>query len=109
MAWRPSSLSSQRLPGNFFWRLLSSGANCIALKVGTSCMCIILFPNAWMAEMHLLSVYVNYCTCIVKCFLKLFYLYHYLINMCNLLITTGTIETFPKSPDFKLFLATFSP
>src|SRR5260370_26708010 len=36
------ALTEERSPGNFFQRLLSSGANCIALKVGTLCMCIIL-------------------------------------------------------------------
>src|SRR5258707_11677989 len=109
MAWQPGSLSSQRSPGNFFWRLLSSGANCVALKVGTSCTCIILFPNAWMAEMHLSSVYVNYCTCIVKCFSKLIYLYLFPNSMSNLLIETGAIETFPKSSSFKCFSGNFSP
>src|SRR5229473_3972334 len=109
MAWQPGSLSSQRSPGNFFWRLLSSGANCIALKVGTSCTRIILFPNAWMAKMHLLSVYVNYCTCIVKCFLKLIYLYLFPNSMSNLLIKTSTIETFLKSLSFKHFSGNFSP
>src|SRR5229473_5056161 len=108
MAWRPGSLSSQRLPGNFFWRLLSSGANCITLKVGTLCMRIILFPNAWMAEMHLSSMYVDYCTCIVKCFLKLIYLYLFPNSMSNLLIETGAIETFPKSLSFKHFSGNFS-
>src|SRR5713226_1200397 len=97
MAWRPGSLSSQRSPGNFFRRLLSSGANCVALKVETSCTRIIVFPNAWMAEMHLLSMYVNYCTCIVKCFSKLIYLYLFPNSMSNLLIETSTIETFMKS------------
>src|SRR5258708_15444998 len=103
------ALIEERSPGNFFWRLLSSGANCITLKVGTSCMRIILFPNAWMAKMHLSSMYVNYCTCIVKCFLKLIYLYLFPNSMSNLLIKTGAIETFPKSSSFKRFLGNFSP
>src|SRR5229473_3965681 len=109
MAWRPGSLSSQRLPGNFFRRLLSSEANCVALKVETSCMRIILFPNAWMAEMHLLFLYVIYCTFIVKCFSKLIYLYLFPNSMSNLLIETGAIKTFPKSSSFKHFLGNFSP
>src|SRR5260370_3279715 len=72
-------------------------------------MCIILFPNAWMAEMHLLFMYVNYCTCIVKCFLKLIYLYLFPNSMSNLLIETGTIKTFLKSLSFKHFSGNFSP
>jgi glucose-6-phosphate-specific signal transduction histidine kinase len=32
------------------------GKNCVALKVGTSCTCMILFTNAWTAEMHLVRV-----------------------------------------------------
>jgi len=103
------ALTEERSPGNFFRRLLSSGANCVALKVGTSCTRIILFPNAWMAEMHLSSVYVNYCTCIVKCFSKLIYLYLFPNSMSNLLIETGAIETFPKSSSFKRFSGNFSP
>src|SRR5713226_1278248 len=103
------ALTEERSPGNFFRRLLSSGANCIALKVGTLYMCIILFPNAWMAEMHLSSMYVNYCTWIVKCLLKLIYLYLFPNSMSNLLIETSAIKTFPKSLSFKCFLGNFSP
>jgi hypothetical protein len=107
MVWRPGSVSSQRSPRNFFRRLLSSGANCVALKVGTSCTRMILLPNAWMAEMHLLSGFVNYC--VVKCFSKLIYLYLFPDSMSNLLIETGAIKTFPKSSSFKHSSGKFCP
>src|SRR5260221_3001019 len=55
-AWRPGSVACQGSPGNFFWNLLSHWANCVALKVETSCTCMILFPNVWTAEMRLSSV-----------------------------------------------------
>ncbi len=58
-AWRPGSVSRQGSPGNFFQNSLSNGANCIALKVETSCTRMILFPNAWTAEMRLSSVCVS--------------------------------------------------
>ena len=96
MAWRPGSVSSQRLPGHFFRKMLSSGVNCVALKVGTSCTHIILSQNGWMAEMHLSSVCVNY---------SLFFFETNLLSfpnsMSNLLIETSAIRTLPKSLSLK--------
>src|SRR5450756_508994 len=74
--------------------MLSSGANCVALKVGTSCTRMILFPNKWTAEMHLSSMYVNHCRTFFETNL-------FLDSMSNLLIETSAIETFPKSSSFK--------
>ena len=95
MAWRPGSVSGQRSPGNFFWMLLSSRANCIALAAGTPCTHTMLFPNAWMAEMHPLSACVNSC-CIAKYFSKPTYVYLFPGSMGNLLIETSTVKTFPR-------------
>ena len=59
-------------------------------------MHMILFPNAWMAEMHLSSVCVNYC----RIFLET-NSYIFPNSMSNSLIKTSAFKTFPKSSSFK--------
>ena len=98
-------MSSQRSPGNFFRRRLSSGANCVALKVGTSCTRMILLPDAWTAEMHLSSGCVNYS--FVNFFRGLSLSFPN--SMSNLLIETGAIKTFPKTSRFKHSSGNFGP
>lgn len=84
--------------------LLSNGANCIASKVGTSCMHMVLFPNAWTAKMHHSSVCVNCCQIFIFFETNL---YLFPNSMSNLLIETGAIKTFPKSLSFNHFSGNF--
>src|SRR5260221_12456232 len=49
-ASRPGSVSSQGLPGNFFWNSFPTGANCIALTVDTSVTGMISFTNHWTPD-----------------------------------------------------------
>ena len=69
-------------------------------------MQMILFPNAWTAEMHLLSVCVNYY--IAKRFLKLIHLHLFPNSTNNSLIKTSATETFLKSSSSKLFSDNFA-
>ena len=65
---------------------------------------MVLFPNAWTAEMHLSSVCVNCCQIIIFFETNL---YLFPNSTSNSLIETGAIKTFPKSSSFNHFSGNF--
>ena len=99
MAWRPGSVSSQKLPGNLFQRLFSSEANCVASKGGDIIHAHdIIHKRVNCRDASLVRV---------RELLSMFFETNlYLFpnsSMSNSLIKTSAIKTFPKILSLKTF------